>query len=192
MLNDPHVQDMLWKNTSNDRSAYKETLKLAQLEIDARNALYEGCDPEHTRLHVTLKLLDIKARYKCTDASMDAELSYWHTVLPKGNMLPRSVEEAKKIVCPLDLPHVRYHTCINDCIIYRNEHEDKIECLVCNEPQFKRGKKDPRKVVWYFPLIPRLQRYFADAKEARNMSWHKTRIMASKNDGILRHIADGC
>ena len=63
--------------------------------------------------------------------------------------------------------------------------------MICKEPRFKRGKKDPQKVVWYFPLIPRPQRYFADAKEAVNMTWHKTRTHASKNDGILRHIADG-
>jgi hypothetical protein len=35
-----------------------------------------------------------------------------------------------------------------------------------------------------------LKRYFADPKEAKNMTWHQTRT--SKNDGILRHIADGC
>ena len=190
MVQDPHFKDLLRKKTSNDRAAIKEALKLAQLEIDAKTPLYEGCDPEHTRLHVTLKLLNIKEKFKSTDASLNATLEYLHKVLPKGNLLPHSVDEAKKIVCPLDLPHVRYHACINDCIIYRNEHEHKTECLTCKEPPFKRGKKDPRKVVWYFPLIPHLQRYFADTKEAKHMTWHKTRT--DKNDGILRHIADGC
>jgi hypothetical protein len=190
MLQDPHVKDLLRKKTTTERAAITEALKLAQLEIDAKTPLYEGCEPEHTHLHVTLKLMDIKARFKSTDASLDATLEYLHKILPKGNLLPRSVDEAKKIVCPLDLPHVRYHTCINDCILYRNEHENKTECPTCNEPRYKPGKKEPRKVVWYLPLIPRLQRYFADPKEAKTMTWHKTRT--SKSDGILKHIADGC
>lgn len=114
MLQDPHVKDLLRKKTTTERAAIKEALKLAQLELDAKTPLYEGCDPEHTRLQVTPKLLDIKAKFKSTDASLDATLEYLHKVLPKGNLLPRSVDEAKKIVCPLDLPHVRYHACIND------------------------------------------------------------------------------
>ena len=125
MLQDPHVKDLLRKKTRTERAAIKEALKLAQLEIDAKTPLYEGSNPDHTRPHVTFKLLDIKERFKSTDASLDATLEYLHKVLPKGNLLPRSVDEAKKIVCPLDLPHVRYHACINDCILYRNEYENK-------------------------------------------------------------------
>ena len=29
--------------------------------------------------------------------------------------------------------------------------------------------------MWYFPLIPRLKRYFADRKEAELMRWHVER-----------------
>ena len=46
-------------------------------------------------------------------------------VCPEGNKCASSLHEAKKIVCPLDLPHTKYHTCIRDCIIYRNEHADR-------------------------------------------------------------------
>lgn len=109
MLQDPHVKDLLRKKTTSERAAIKEAVKLAQLEIDTKTPLHEGCNPEKKRLHITLKLLDIKARFKSTDASLDATLKYLHKVLPKGNFLPRSVDEAKKILCPIDLPHVRYH-----------------------------------------------------------------------------------
>jgi hypothetical protein len=141
---------------SNERAAFRETAKLAQLEADSITPLYPGCDPEHTCLNITLKLLNIKAEFKCSDASLNAFLEYLHKVLPKDNLLPTSVEEAKKIACPLDLLHIRYHACINDCIIYRNEYKKKTECPVCKESRYKRGKKAPRKVVWYFPLM-RLQ-----------------------------------
>ena len=36
----------------------------------------------------------------------------------------------------------------------------------------KKRKKAPRKVVWYFPITPRLQRYFADPKVAKLLRWH--------------------
>ena len=94
---------------------------------------------------------------------------------PKGNTCPKSCDEAKKVVCPFDLPHEKYHVCINDCYIYRKEDADRTTCPVCKAARYKKGKKAPRKVVWYFPLIPRLQRYFADRKEAELMRWHAER-----------------
>jgi hypothetical protein len=148
-VQDPHVQDLLRKNTTTDRAASREEAKLAQLEVDSKTPLYDGCDPEVTRLSFTLELLKTKAKNKWTDASLDEHLKHLHNkVLPAGNVCPTSVEEAKKIVCPLDLPHIRYHACINDCIIYRKEHAEKTSCPVCNASQYKKaGKKSPQKVV---------------------------------------------
>src|SRR3954466_3928710 len=56
-----------------------------------------------------------------------------------------------------------------------------ITCSVCNDAPYKKGKKEPRKVVWYFPLIPCLQQYFADYKEAKLMRWH-----AERKNGVLK------
>ena len=67
-------------------------------------------------------------------------------------------------MCPLDLPHVKYHVCMKDCIIYRDEHVESTICLVCCVTRYKKRKKAPRKVVWYFLITPRLQRYFMDPK----------------------------
>jgi hypothetical protein len=33
-------------------------------------------------------------------------------------------------VCPLDLPHIRYHPYMNDCTMYWNEYTDKTICPV--------------------------------------------------------------
>jgi hypothetical protein len=119
---------------------------LAQLEADSVTQLYPGCDPEHTCLNVTLKLQDIKAKCKFNDTSLSANLQYLNQVFPNNYLLPRSIIEAKKIVCPLDLPHIRYHACINDCIIYRNENKEKLECPVCKMPRYKRGGKPIRRL----------------------------------------------
>jgi hypothetical protein len=170
-----------------------------QLEVDAVTPLYEGCRPEDTRLKVTLMALEMKVKHKMTDTSFNDNMSFWQERLPKGNTCPTSIEEAKKIVCPLDLPHVKYHVCLNDCIIYRNEHAACTICPVCGVSRYKKGKKAPRKVVWYFPITPRLQRYFADPKQAKLMRWHAEMRKGEDNaddpdkkkkDRMLRHPSD--
>ena len=49
-------------------------------------------------------------------------------------------------------------------------------------------KRLAAKVMWYFPIIPRLKHLFAIAKTAKLMRWHaEDRV----NDGKLRHPTDG-
>ena len=155
-VQDPHIQELLLKQTDNARAAAREKAKMDQLELDAVTPLYEGCRPEDTRLKVTLMALEMKVKHKMTNACFDENMSFWHERLPKGNKCPTSFEEAKKIVCPLDLPHVKYHVCMNNCIIYRDEHAESTICPVCGVTRYKKRKKAPRKSVWYFPITPRL------------------------------------
>src|SRR4051812_20230311 len=44
-------------------------------------------------------------------------MTFWNARLPKDNTCPTSIAEAKKVLCPLDLPHVKYHVCLNDCVL---------------------------------------------------------------------------
>ena len=150
--------------------------------------MYKGCNPKHTCLELLLNLMDLKAQYKCNDVYFDKQLEYLQEVLPEGNTLPTSIDEAKKILCPLDLPVEKYHECHYDCIVYRKEYANLEECPVCGTSRYKFGRKAPHKVVWYFPFTPRVQRYFADPKEAKLMRWHKERSNA--DDEVLRHPAD--
>jgi hypothetical protein len=108
----------MFKNCSSRRRATPKLLserkdKLAQMKKDGKTPMYPGCRPGDTRLNVTLKALEIKVQHKWTNVSFDDNLEYWHKKLPKGNTLPRSTEEAKKVVCPLDLLHIKYDACIN-------------------------------------------------------------------------------
>ena len=55
------------------------------------------------------------------------------------------------------------------------------------EKRRENGKKIPVKILWHFPLKPRVQRLFMSSKTASEMVWHhKERI----KDGIMRHPAD--
>jgi hypothetical protein len=52
----------------------------------------------------------------------------------------------------------------------------------------EKNKRPPKKIVWYFPTIPRLKRLFVNKKTAELMRWHDEKRV---NDGKLRHPADG-
>ena len=137
-MQDPHVRYLLRKSTTSERAASGEGAKLVQLEVDSKTPLYDGCDPEVICFRFTLELLNTKAKNKWTDKSLDEHLKFLHNkVLPAGNLCPTSVEEAKKIVCLFDLPHIRYHACINDCIIYWGSTREKpvanVQCFSIQE-----------------------------------------------------------
>ena len=67
--------------------------------------------------------------------------------------------------------------------MFRGENEDLDNCSECGMSRYKRRKdngddgedsmderkkkRTPRKVAWYFPLVFRLQRMFANKKEAK-------------------------
>ena len=136
VVRDPHFQELLSKKMTNARAAAREKSKLEQLEIDLNTPLYAGCGLEDSRLTVALDVLQMKAKYKWSDTSVDANLQYWHNLLPEENTCISSLDEAKKIVCPLDLPHNKYHVYINNFYIYRKEDADKTTCPVCNVARY--------------------------------------------------------
>ena len=107
-------------------------------------------------------------------------------MLPEGNELPSTTYEAKKMVCPLGLDVQKIHACPNDCILYRGEYENLEACPVCSALRYKIRRDDPgdvdgqpvkkrvpAKLVWYFPIIPRLKRFFKNKDNAKLMRWHK-------------------
>nr|AAL77145.1 Putative TNP-like transposable element [Oryza sativa Japonica Group]AAP52250.1 transposon protein, putative, CACTA, En/Spm sub-class [Oryza sativa Japonica Group] len=119
-----------------------------------------------------------------------------------GNKLPETTYEAKKIVCPLGLEVHKIHACPNDCILYRGEEYENLEaCPVCKALRYKIRQDDPgevdgqltkkripAKVMWYFPIIPRLKRLFRNKGNARMLRWHAEE---RQQDRMLRHPADG-
>ena len=145
VVHDPHVQELLLNQTRTDsRGADRRKSKLKQLEVDSNTPLYDTSrGPEESRLRVAFDILQMKAQNGWSDKSTDDLLQYMKKRLPKDNTCPGSLDEVKKIVCPFDLPHMKYHACINDCIIYRKEHADKTKCPVCDEDRYKVGKKAP-------------------------------------------------
>ncbi|KAD6796350.1 hypothetical protein E3N88_07246 [Mikania micrantha] len=172
--------------------------KLHDLFDDAEKPLYPGCE-NFSKLNAVLKLFNLKSNYGWSDKSFTDLLVILHDMLPDGNELPISTYQAKKLMCPMGLEVERIHACSNDCMLYRKEFEKEHKCVICGASRYKRKKETddmdddvtkngpPNKILWYFPIIPRLKRLFSNENEAKLLRWHKD---CRVNDGKLRHVAD--
>src|SRR3954470_21285036 len=169
---------------------------------DHNKPLYPNCKDGQKKLGTTLELLQWKAENGTTDKGFEKLLKIIRKMLPGENILPSSMYEAKKVVCPLGLEVQKIHACINDCILYRKEYENLNACPVCSALRYKIRRDDPgdvegestprkrvpAKVMWYAPIIPRLKRLFQNKEHAKLLQWHKE---DRKKDVMLRHPADG-
>ena len=68
-------------------------------------------------------------------------------MLPPNNVLPRMRNEARKMITHMGLDYMKYHACVNDCILFHNENEHAQECPKCGEHRYEDGGNvTPRKV----------------------------------------------
>jgi hypothetical protein len=170
--------------------------KLQQLLKDMKTPLYPN-SRRYTKLSGSLKLLQLKASNHWTDKGFKELLVVLADMFPEGNVIPKSTYEAKKIICPMGLKFEKIDACKNNCILFNGDNKDATECPKCQTSRYKQGgevvgsvmrRKVPMKVVWYFPIIPRLKWLFATSKDARLLTWHSD---GRKVDGYIRHPADG-
>ena len=104
-------------------------------------------------------------------------------------MIPKSREEAKKIIASLGIEYNTIHACINDCILYRGEYEKETTCPKCGVARFKAGTLNvPMKVLHHFPLVPRVQHIFRCPEIAKLMDWSSRN---ASTDGVMR-IPSNC
>lgn len=165
--------------------------------------LYSGCD-QFTKLYATIKLYNLKAKYGWSDTSFTDLLVMIRKMLPEDNLLPSSMYEARKSLSTLGMKYEKLHACSKDCILYRNEHANLVNCPTCGRSRWKVITKEkinegiltkeeticegvPAKVLWYFPPIPRFQRMFQNKDMSNNLTWHAHKRVC---DGFLRHPAD--
>ena len=175
-------------------TGYKD---LPTIHVDSKKELYPGCKKKYSRLSATLALLRFKAANGLSNKGFIEMLGILKEILPEDNVLPRSTNEANKIVCPLELEGQKIHACVNDCILYHGEYKDLCACPQCKHARYKhRRAKDTYKlddeikkgisfkVFWYLPLITRLRRLFANPREAKRLWWHHDERI---EDRFMRH-----
>jgi hypothetical protein len=95
------------------------------------------------------------------------------------------------------------HACQNDCMLFHNEDAMLEKCRICRTSRYKRNDKNIdeddmgedkkvktvlAKVAWYFPIIPRLRRLFANKANAKLLQWH---VREHKKDVMFCHPDDG-
>ena len=96
-------------------------------------------------------------------------------ILPKGNGLAESRNEAKKTLATFGLDYEDIHACPNDHVLLRKELANEVLCLQCGASRYRedvQGNKVPRKVLRQFPLIPRIKHMFRCKEIVSLMLWH--------------------
>nr|GEY70835.1 hypothetical protein [Tanacetum cinerariifolium] len=115
-------------------------------------------------------------------------------LISKGYKLPPSYYAIKKKFKMIGLGYESIHACEHDCYLFwGKENKDLDLCLVCNTSRRKdnntSGKKVPKKVLRYFPIIPRLQLLYKSSHTAKEMIWHATGKCTELDK--IKHPVDG-
>uniref|UniRef100_A0A453GTR8 Uncharacterized protein n=1 Tax=Aegilops tauschii subsp. strangulata TaxID=200361 RepID=A0A453GTR8_AEGTS len=115
-------------------------------------------------------LFNIKFTNKWSNKSINDLLAVLQQAIPNGKNLPGTFAEAKKIIGKLGLSYERIHVCEKDYQLFWKEKANDDFCSVCGASRCKnkpdktmlinneRKKATPKKVLWYFPIKPRLKR----------------------------------
>ncbi|KAL0006212.1 hypothetical protein SO802_013773 [Lithocarpus litseifolius] len=73
-------------------------------------------------------MLNVKVMTKLSNKRLDMMLELLTNVLPKGNLIPRSTYEAKKILRDLGMSYEHIDACKNDCALFWKENENLDKC----------------------------------------------------------------
>jgi hypothetical protein len=189
--------EIVGKNNEEPNDQAKSFFKLLK---EAQKELYPRCK-EAAKVSFIVRLFQIKCMYGLSSA-LEAILQLFSLVLPEGHCIPNTLEKVQKVVRDLGLDYKKIHACMNDCVLFRKEYSDTDTCPTCGESRWKSsdsGDNDkasridgakkcfPRKILRYFPLIPRLQRLYMIETTSSYMRWHKEGLVC---DGKMRHLAD--
>ena len=96
--------------------------------------MYKG--EEVSKLCVWLGFLNLQTIYGWSNVSVTTLFQLLHKILPKGNCMPESCNEAKKTLITLGLDYKGIHACPNDHVLYRKDLANKVLCLQCGASQY--------------------------------------------------------
>lgn len=180
LVPEPHV-DGTYDLDMND-------LDMEQLLRESTTPVYETCPVN--RLQAGIILLNMCNLFGVSNTFLDKLLLFLAgDLLPKSNCLPRNTYETKRMVMRMGLKHKAIHCCPDGHILYNGvDNKDLQECPTCNVPRYIAGSNQvPRKVLRYFPLVPRLQRLFRCPEVAKLMKWH---AQNHSQDGLMHSVVD--
>ena len=166
------------------------------LLTEAKKELYPGCK-EVTKVSFIVRLFQIKCMFGLSKSALAAVLQLFRLVLPEGHCVPDTLDKVQKVIHDLGLDYQKIHACVNDCLLFRKEYAAMDTCPTCGESRWQptisghheeaTNKRAPRKILRYFPVIPRLQRLYMNSTTSEYMRWHKEGLV---QDNKMRHPAD--
>ncbi|XP_075521479.1 uncharacterized protein LOC142554695 [Primulina tabacum] len=152
-----------------------ECIKSAEKEI------WEGNPHGHSVLSVLARLLKMKHEHNMSERNYNDMCQLMSELCPSDSYVPDSFYATKKIIKDLGLPVEKIDACKNNCMIYWGVDDVLTKCKICEHPRYKHSrsrsqnpqkKRIPYKLMYYFPITPRLQRLYASKAIASHMRWH--------------------
>jgi hypothetical protein len=98
--------------SSNPDCVFETLMEEAKLE------LYPGYS-EFSKFSWVVKMLHLKSYYRITNSSFTKQLQILSKSHTDNNCIPKSFEEAKKLLHTLRLGYVSIHVCPNNCVFFR-------------------------------------------------------------------------
>ncbi|GJS43994.1 putative transposon, En/Spm-like protein [Tanacetum coccineum] len=189
--NSPAIIEMV--NAIKESFDEDDLAKFRELLLDAENPLYKGC-PDFTKLSAIVKVLNLKDKFGASDKFFTELLGLLKKMLPAGKEMIEKTYQAKKLMRMMGSGYKKIHVSSNNCNLYWKDNKELTVCATCRISRWKVDNKThkvyeniPAKVMWYFPIIPRMQRLFKLESISEDLRWHATRRIT---DGVLRHHAD--
>lgn len=179
-------EDRMMEDPNPEAQQFFEMLKAAQ------SPLWDGCN-KYSVLSASLIALNLKTDYGLSEGCFNGWVQFMGDAMPDGNSMPKNFYQAKKSVADLGLGCTKIECCPNGCMLYYKEDELLQSCKFCGEQRYKRVRRRGQvkrvslKNMWYFPLVPRLQRLYSSIQTAHEMRWHHEN---QRKPGSLSHPSD--
>ena len=78
----------------------------------------------------------IKSQHNLSVECIDKLLGLFDDVLPENHKMPKNLYECKRLLSGLKMPYVKIDACVNDCMIYYKQDENKEKCDFCEESRY--------------------------------------------------------
>lgn len=179
-----------YESTNGEEEPIPEMKKFLAMLKAAEKPLYDGC--KLSLLSVAARITNMKCEYNIPHKAIDSVASLIKDICPEVNNMTDTFQRTRKLLNGLELPHHRIDTCTNGCMLFWKEHKDLHECLICKASRYKtsrvNGKRTARKVLFYLPIAPRLQRLYATESTAKQMRWYAEN---PRKKDMMSHPSDG-
>lgn len=144
---------------------------------------------------MSIELMALRSNWHVPQKGIDYIARMLNDVCPVKGCLPENYYQATKFVSTLGLKAMKIDCCVKSCMLYYKDDSKLTECKICGSARYLPRKTGmgryryvPRKRMFYFPIIPRLQRLYASNETASQMRWHREN---KKSSNVLRHPSDG-